>query len=267
MTTRRVNRRTLAVAAVVATAMLLGGCSSQTADSRGSQSGRDGGLTIFAAASLTASFDALAQKFSADNSRVVVKPIVYDGSATLATQLKEGARADVFASADQQTMAELEEKGLIAGRPEVFATNTLQIAVQPGNPKHIVGLADLARPDLTVVLCAPEVPCGAAAQRLLAAVGGGVHVTPASEEQNVKAVLTKVSGGEADAGLVYTTDVQASLGAVDGVSIDHASRAANRYAIAVPAAATNPAAAQAFIDWVRSPGGQAILRRFGFGAP
>jgi molybdate transport system substrate-binding protein len=264
MTKRRVGRRTLAAAAVVA-AMLLGGCSSPTADSGGGRSGPRGELTVFAAASLTASFDALAEAFTADYPHVVVKPIVYDGSATLAAQLREGARADVFASADQRTMGELESMGLIAGASHVFATNTLQIAVPPGNPHHIVGLADLARPGLAVVLCAPEVPCGAAAQVLLAGVG--VHLTPASEEQNVKAVLTKVSAGEADAGLVYTTDVQASGGAVDGVRVDDASRAVNDYAIAMPAAATNRAAAQAFIDWVRSAGGQAILRGFGFGAP
>jgi molybdate transport system substrate-binding protein len=249
----------------VAAATLLAGCSSPTADSGDGQLGARGELTVFAAASLTASFDALAEAFTADHPHVVVKPIVYDGSATLAAQLREGARADVFASADQRTMAELEDSGLIAGDSEVIATNTLQIAVQPGNPHHIVGLADLVRPDLAVVLCAPEVPCGAAAQTLLA--GAGVQLTPASEEQNVEAVLTKVSTGEADAGLVYTTDVQASVGAVDGIRIGDASRAANDYTIAIPAAATNRTAAQAFIDWVRSAGGQAILRGFGFGMP
>lgn len=224
-----------------------------------------GALTIYAAASLTASFDALAAGFEKRHPDVAIHPIDYGGSSTLATQIVAGAPADVFASADTATMNQVTEHGLAVGHPAVFATNTLEIAVAPGNPRHITSLADLARPGLQVLLCAPLVPCGAAAHTLLDAAG--VHLTPASEEQNVTAVLSKVKAGEADAGLVYTTDVQASAGAVDGVAIPHAHDAVNRYPIAVLKGAANADAATAFVDYVRSAAGRRVLASYGFGAP
>lgn len=223
-----------------------------------------GELTISAAASLSGAFDELATQFEARHPSLDVKPISYDGSSVLATQLIEGAPADVFASADEKNMAKLTDAGL-ATAPTAFATNTLQIAVAPGNPKAIKTLADLAAPGLLVVICAPEVPCGNASQTLLTA--DGVTLTPASEEQNVTAVLTKVKSGEADAGLVYRTDVTAAGGAVTGLDITGADRATNVYPIAALTGAANPEAAAAFTAFVLSDAGQKVLAGFGFGSP
>jgi molybdate transport system substrate-binding protein len=249
------------VALAVVGVLLLGGCASGNA--AGGASGSTGTLTVFAAASLTDAFGELAARFAEDHPDATVKPVLFDGSATLATQLDEGAAADVFASADEASMNSVSD--LIAGTAEVFATNTLEIAVPRGNPAGIRGMADLARPGLRVVQCAPQVPCGAAARRLLSLAG--VTVVPASEEQNVKAVATKVASGEADAGLVYVTDVEAARGDLDGVNIPGAERAANAYPVAALKSAADPALATAFVRWVLSPGGQAILARYGFGTP
>ncbi len=221
-----------------------------------------GDVTVFAAASLTESFDELAKRFTQRNPAVTVKT-VYDGSTTLATQLIEGARADVFASADEQTMNRVAEAGALSATAQPFASNTLQLAVQPGNPLGITALSDLGSARLTVVLCAPEVPCGAASAALLTAAG--VVVVPASEEQNVKAVVTKVELGEADAGIVYTTDVLATNGRVEGILIDGALAKPNHYVIGLPAAGANQTAAHEFLIFVRSAEGQEVLARYGFG--
>ncbi len=277
---RRGGRRPLVVTALAVTALVgaafsLSACSptsstgvaqptsSGSAHTGGLTGGLTGELTIFAAASLTASFGELASAFAADHKGVTVNPISFDGSSTLATQINEGAPADVFASADQANMAKVSDR--IGGEGTVFATNVLQIAVQPGNPKHITGLADLANPEITTVLCAPAVPCGTASHTLLDL--DRITVTPASEEQNVKAVLTKVQLGEADAGLVYATDVAASAGAVDGIRIANADRAVNHYPIAVLKDSTNLRAAKVFVAFVLSPEGQKILATYGFGTP
>ena len=260
----RVVATVVGVAAVIA----ISGCSTEDpdlAESTPLATGVSGELTIFAAASLTASFDELAEAFTAENPKVTVNPIVYDGSSTLATQLIEGASADVFAAANESTMADVAGAGELYGDSSIFVTNTLQIAVAPDNPEKITGLTDLTRDGLLVVLCAPEVPCGAASQELLDL--DGIPLTPASEEQNVKGVLTKVGAGEADAGLVYKTDVSAAAGAVDGVDIEGAERAINNYTIGVAASAENPEAAQAFVDFVLSDAGQKLLGSFGFGSP
>lgn len=269
------SRRVRALVAVTATALLLVGCASSpltgsdgntgSAGSTTTASNLSGDLTIYAAASLTASFNDLASEFEKANPSVTVKPIDYDGSSTLATQLIQGAPADVFASADQANMNTVATPGLIDGTGTAFASNTLQIAVQPGNPKHITGLADLAKPGLAVVLCAPQVPCGTASHKLLNAEG--ITVKPASEEQNVTAVVTKVKSGDADAGLVYVTDVKASVGAVDGVTILDADKAVNTYPIAALKHAPNPAAAAAFVAFVLSAAGRKVLAKYGFGAP
>jgi len=248
--------------AIAATTLLLSGCTvvapAENGDGQGGNA--DSELRIYAAASLIAPFDELAAGFAAEFPHVTVLPTVYDGSSTLAVQLMEGAPADVFASADEATMATV--AGLLESPATVFATNTLMIAVAPGNPLGITGLADLAG-DLTLVLCAPMVPCGAAAERLLTL--DGVDVTPVSEEQNVTAVLTKVRSGEADAGLVYVTDVAAAGKAVSGVSIPGTDMAANSYLIGVLRDASDSVAADAFVEWVVSPAGQTILARYGFG--
>jgi molybdate transport system substrate-binding protein len=221
-----------------------------------------GSLTIFAAASLKKGFDQLREQFQTANPGVTINEITYDGSSALATQIQGGAQVDVFASADTKNMDKIAD---MVNTTTEFATNTLQIAVAPGNPKGIIGLADLTEPGLTVVLCAPEVPCGSAAHAALDK--GDVHVTPVSEEQNVTAVLTKVASGDADAGLVYRTDVMASDGKVDGVDFAQAAEAVNHYPIAVLREAKNPDAARAFIDLVTSHAGQAVLADLGFGKP
>jgi len=231
-----------------------------------------GELRIFAAASLTAAFDELATAFEARHPSLDVLPITYDGSSVLATQLIEGAPADVFASADERNMTKVVDTGLAAA-PVDFATNVLMIAVETGNPLGIDALDDLADGatetgdglPITVVLCASEVPCGSAAQTLFAEAG--ITVTPESEEQNVSAVLTKVKSGEADAGLVYVTDVAAAGGEVDGVEIENADVATNVYPIAALAEAANPEAASAFVEFVTSEEGRAVLVSFGFGTP
>jgi molybdate transport system substrate-binding protein len=262
---RRRHRMRLAAVAGCA-ALLLAGCtpSGTTPHNQGTAAhALTGELTIFAAASLTASFGELAEEFGADKPGVTVGPISFDGSSTLATQLREGAPVDVFASADEATMATVAD--LADEEPEVFATNILQIAVRPGNPLGIRGIDDLGRPGVQVVLCAPAVPCGRASHELLGL--GGATVTPVSEEQTVTAVLTKVRTGEADAGLVYLTDIAAAAGAVDGVAIAGAGRAANSYPIAVMRASRHPDVAHAFVEFVLSARGQAVLARYGFGAP
>ncbi|GAA1963195.1 molybdate ABC transporter substrate-binding protein [Microbacterium deminutum] len=263
-------RRTLFTAALLVAALSFAGCSSPTDAGAGTTptptatvSDLSGDLTIYAAASLGKAFDELAMKFEQENPGVTVKPIVYDGSSTLATQLIEGAPADVFASADQKNMQKVVDAKLAAD-PERFASNTLVIAMPKGNPGKVTSLQDLTSPDLTVVLCAPEVPCGAASKTLLA--DQGVTVTPASLEQNVTAVLTKVAAGDADAGLVYATDV---LGNDDVESIvpTGAQDVVNHYPIVSLTDAANPDAAAAFVDYVLSDEGQQVLAGLGFGAP
>jgi molybdate transport system substrate-binding protein len=259
---------------LTAVALTLTGCSAEpepgSATTTGTGDALDGQLTIFAAASLQGAFDELAARFEALHPEVDVAPISYDGSSTLATQLIEGAQADVFASADASNLARVADAGLVAGEPAPFATNVLAIAVQPSNPFDIDELADLSHavgrsPAPVVVLCAPEVPCGSAAQTLLERAG--VTLTPASEEQNVSAVLTKVASGEADAGLVYATDIDAAAGEVEGIEIEGADAATNVYPIAALSTAANPAAARAFVEFVRSSDGAAVLDALGFGRP
>ena len=222
-----------------------------------------GELTIYAAASLKPAFDELATGFEARHPSLEVLPVVYDGSSTLATQLIEGAPADVFASADEATMQRLGDAGLAAER-QVFATNTLVVAMPAGNPGGVEDLTDLADDSVTVVLCAPEVPCGAASETLLE--NAGIRVAPASSEQSVTAVLTKVSAGEADAGLVYATDVRDRTD-VDSFAPDGASAVVNRYPIAALTGAANPEAAAAFAAFVVGADGQALLAGLGFGPP
>lgn len=221
-----------------------------------------GTLTVFAAASLKATFDQLRTTFMAAHPNVDFPEINYDGSSTLVTQIQGGAPADVFASADEKNMDKV--KDLVTDRVD-FATNTLQIAVAPGNPKNITSLADLAKSGIVTVICAPEVPCGSASQTVLQKAG--VDLKPASEEQNVTAVLTKVESGDADAGLVYKTDVNSAGGKVDGVDFTEASEAVNTYPIAVVKDSKNADAAKAFVDLVTSDQGQEVLAGVGFGKP
>ena len=226
--------------------------------------GLSGSLTIDAAASLKKTFDELKTQFEVANPGVKVT-ISYDGSSTLATQIIGGAPVDVFASADTKNMAKVTDAKLITATPVEFATNTLQIAVAPGNPLKIAGLKDLTKSGVDVDLCAAEVPCGSAAQTALKAAG--VTVKPISQEQSVTAVLTKVESGDADAGLVYRTDVLAAAGKVTGVDFSEAAAAVNHYPIAPLAAAPNAAAATAFVALVTSSAGQRVFADAGFGGP
>jgi molybdate transport system substrate-binding protein len=264
-------RTARAIAALIATALVLVACAvapdpnPRGAPAIGDARGLSGELTIYAAASLASSFDELATSFEAENPGVTIRPIVFDGSSTLVTQLAEGAPADVFASADETSMARAVEAGLVsADDPVLFARNTLVIAVPVGNPAGVRSLDDLARSDLTLVLCAIEVPCGAASQMLLAR--HGIETAPASFEQSVTAVLTKVAAGEADAGLVYVTDVH-GRDDVEGIVPDGAQNVANRYPITALRASVNPDAAAAFVAFVTGERGRAILTEHGFGSP
>ena len=222
-----------------------------------------GPLTVFAAASLTDVFTDLGKRFEADRPGLDVQ-FNFAGSSALATQVTQGAPADVFASANEAQMAVVADAGL-ADDPQVFAANVLQIAVPAGNPAGITGLADLGREELTIAVCAPQVPCGAAAEDVLAAAG--VAAAPDTLEEDVRAALTKVELGEVDAALVYTTDVTAAGDAVEGIDVPEAEQVVNEYPIAALADAPNPEAAAAFVELVRSEEGQQALADAGFRVP
>jgi molybdate transport system substrate-binding protein len=221
-------------------------------------------LTVYAAASLTSTFTELAERFEADNPGVTVA-LSFAGSSDLVAQVISGAPADVLASADLATMDQLTAEDLQGSEPEVFATNTLQIAVPPDNPGEVSGLADLAEEDLAVVVCAPEVPCGAAAVAL--AGEAGTTLAPDSEEQSVADVLGKVRAGEADAGLVYVTDVVAAASDVLGIDVPEAAAVVNDYPVATVAGSDEAELAQAFVDLVLGEEGRQVLADAGFGTP
>jgi molybdate transport system substrate-binding protein len=217
-------------------------------------------LRVFAAASLTAAFGELGERFTAANGTKVT--FNFAGSQALATQIRQGAPADVFASADVANMDKVED---LVGTPQVFAGNLLQIVVEKGNPKGVEGLDDLARGGLKVVLAAEEVPAGRYARQVLDRAG--VSVAPVSLEDNVKAVVSKVGLGEADAGIVYATDVTAGGGKVEGVDIPKGQNVVAAYPIAGVRASTHRSEAQAFIDLVRSAEGRQVLEGYGFRPP
>jgi molybdate transport system substrate-binding protein len=221
-------------------------------------------VTVLAAASLTESFTTIGRAFEAAHPGTTVT-FSFAGSAQLATQITAGAPADVFAAASPATMATVVDAGDVIGMPQVFVRNRLVIAVEKGNPQNIGGLADLTRPGLKVALCAEQVPCGAAARRVLAA--GGTTLTPVTLEQDVKAALSKVRLGEVDAALVYRTDVRAAAADVDGVDVPEAASAINDYPIAVLTRAPNHGAAEAFVAFVRGDAASAVLVGAGFQKP
>ena len=220
-----------------------------------------GAITVFAAASLTDAFKSLGTAFEKQYSGVTLR-LNFAGSPTLVTQLEQGARADVFASADTTNMDKLKADGFTSGVSQVFAHNKLAIAVAPGNPKHIASLADLAKPGLIYVSAAPTVPAGKYATQSLAKAG--VKVTPRSLETDVKSVLSKVELGEADAGIVYTTDVKAAGAKVAGVEIPDRYNVVATYPLVLVKDSENVATAQTFIHFVVSSAGQAILASYGF---
>jgi molybdate transport system substrate-binding protein len=216
-------------------------------------------LTVFAAASLQPAFDKIGQQLKTQNN--ITTTFSYAGTQTLTAQLQQGAPADVFASADTAHMTTVQNAGLIVGAPRIFAHNRLEIAVERGNPKGIHSLADLARAGLVVVLADPSVPAGKYAQQALTKAHVTVH--PASLEPQVTGVLTKVALGEADAGIVYVSDVVTS-GKVDGVTIPDDQNVIADYPIAALSSAQNMTGAQTFITYVLSTAGQAILKAAGF---
>ncbi|WP_127782007.1 molybdate ABC transporter substrate-binding protein [Rhodococcus sp. X156] len=232
----------------------------------GCSTGADGPgtLTVFAAASLQPAFTQLAAAFEQAHPGTRVS-YSFAGSSALATQIDQGAPADVFASADETTMQRVVDAGLVTGAPTTFATNSLQIAVAPGNPRGVTGLADLARPGTAVVLCAVQVPCGTAATK--AAGAAGVRLAPVSEESSVTDVLNKVVVGEADAGLVYRSDVTTTGDRASGVDFAESSAAVNRYPAAVLTGAKDPALAEDFLTLLTSEQGRTVLAQAGLAAP
>lgn len=257
-------------AALVATTTLLAalvGCTGPTAaapaDAAPGDGTLSGTLTVFAAASLSETFDALAEDFESRHPYVDVV-VNYGGSAGLAQQIVSGAPADVFAAANRETMQTVQDEGL-ASDPVAFATNTLELVVPAGNPAGVSGLADLARQELAIALCDPIVPCGAASEAVLAAAG--VTAAPDTLEEDVKAVLTKVRLGEADAALVYVTDVRAAGADVEGIAIPEAAAAVNTYPVSPITSSSRPDLAAAWIDLLTGQSGRAVLAEAGFGAP
>ena len=260
----------LTVAALSAAA-LVAGCSGSNSDTTSATTGGSstpagatGLITVYAAASLKATFTELGGQFQKDNPGTKVS-FNFAGSSDLVTQLTAGAPADVFASADTKNMTKAVDTGLIAGKPVNFATNTLTIVTPKGNPKGIASFADLAQPGLQVVVCAPQVPCGSAAETVENATG--VQLNPVSEESAVTDVLGKVTSGQADAGLVYVTDAAGAGDKVTSVAFPESSGAVNTYPIALLTGSKNAATAQKFIDLVTGPEGQKVLAEAGFAAP
>ena len=242
-------------AALVATTLT--GCSSNTPAAAPK-------IIIFAAASLTKSFTEIGKRFTADNPGSEIE-FSFAGSSDLVTQLTQGAPADVFASADIKNMTRAAAAGLLAGDPVNFASNTLTIAVAPGNPMRISSLKDLAREDVSVVVCAPAVPCGSATQKVEQAAG--VRLNPVSEETSVTDVLNKVVTGQSDAGLVYVTDVRGAGDKVTGVGLPEAAGAVNTYPIAVLHQSAHADLARKFVDLVIGESGRRILDAAGFATP
>lgn len=221
-------------------------------------------LTVYAAASLTAAFEDIAAEFEKEHDGVDVE-LSFGGSSDLVTQIQEGAPADVFASADTANMDKLSAADLTGAEPEAFATNRLEIAVPPGNPAGIQTFQDLAKPGLALVVCAPEVPCGAAAQSV--AQVAGVTLDPVSEEQSVTDVLGKISSGEGEAGLVYVTDIAAASEDVEGITFPESGEVVNTYPIAPVADSGESDLAAEFVEFVLGDTGQGVLAGYGFGQP
>lgn len=247
------------VSALLLVLAACGGSGEETADG----SGLEGEVLVSAAASLTDAFADVESAFETANPDVDIV-LNLGPSSGLREQILEGAPADVFASANTSNMDQVVEAGEVAGEEQIFVRNLLQIAVPAGNPAGITGLDDFANEDLLIGLCAEDVPCGNFARQALDNAG----VTPAidTNETDVRALLTKVEAGELDAGITYVTDV-ASTDGVDGVDIPEDVNVIAEYPIAVLASAPNPDAAAAFVDFVLSDEGQAILQEFGFAAP
>jgi molybdate transport system substrate-binding protein len=256
-----------AITLAVATTLLLGACTASPPSSASpttSHAPLAGAITVFAGSSLTDAFKKAGDEITQANpdARFTFN---FGSSSTLATQITNGAPADVFASADDASMQKVVDANLTDGAATAFVSNRLQIAVAPGNPKKIAGLSDLARSDVVLVLAAPTVPAGKYA--LEALTEAGVTAKPVSQEVDVRAVLNKVSLGEADAGIVYVTDVKSAASHVTGVDIPEQQQVLARFPIAVVKDSKNPRLARGFVDFLLSPAGQSLLAEFGFAKP
>ncbi|WP_410786192.1 molybdate ABC transporter substrate-binding protein [Kribbella sp. C-35] len=256
-------RRTALAALAAVAALALAACGDETpaaSSPSNSTPALSGTVNVFAAASLTGTFTQLGKDFEAAHPGVKVT-FNFAGSSALAKQINSGAPADVFASAAPKNMDDVTDKGT----PTNFVKNTLEIAVPKGNPGKITGIKDFADKDKKIAICAAQVPCGAAAAKVFAAVG--ITAQPDSLEQDVKAALTKVSLGEVDAALVYKTDVLSAKDKVEGIEFPESSKAVNEYPIATLTKAPNPDGAKTFVDYVLSDKGKAVLTAAGFDAP
>lgn len=223
-----------------------------------------GDITVFAAASLTDTFTELGSRFEAEHDDVTVT-FNFGASSALAQQIVSGAPADVFASASPATMQQVTDEGLAEDEPTVFVSNRLEIAVPAGNPAGITGLQDFTREDLTLALCAEEVPCGAASVKVFEAAG--LQPAPDTYEEDVRATLSKVRLDEVDAALVYRTDVLVAGDEVEGIDFPESAEAVNDYPIALLAEAPNTDGGQAFLDFVLSETGAEVLGTAGFDTP
>lgn len=254
------------VAGLVSLAMVanVGGCGQKAPSPRAPTHSPTASILVFAAVPLKPAFTLLAGKFQTDNPGATVA-FDFATSSQLANKLAQGAAADIFASADNAQMDTVVKAGLAGSDPVDFATNKLVIVTAPGDPKQIRSFADLAKPGLRVAVCQAPVPCGVATQRIEDSTG--VQFIPASEESTVSAVLTEVTSGEADAGLVYLTDARKAGDAVTTVNFPESAGAVTVYPIAILKHASQPALAEKFIDLVISPIGEKVLNQAGFANP
>lgn len=257
--------RVVAAAVAALTVGVTAGSASATASAGHVEASKPtGSITVSAASSLTEVFNQLGRQFQKQYKGTTVT-FNFGSSSTLETQIQQGAPADVFASADTANMDKLSTAGDVSGKPVVFARNLLEIAVAKGNPKKIKTLADTLKPGVQLVLCAATVPCGKFA--LQAYQQAGLTVPRVPTGQDVKATLSNVSLGTADAAIVYVTDVKSAKGQVAGVVIPAAQNVVATYPIAVVKSSANAATAQAFVKYVASPAGKATLLKFGFLKP
>jgi molybdate transport system substrate-binding protein len=269
--------RTAAALVAIAAASVTAACGSSTTGGSGSTTPSSsapssasssapkisGTVTVLAAASLTEAFNTLSKQFEAANPGVTVK-LSYGASSALALQITQGAPVDVFASASTKNMTQVTDAKL-ADSPTNFVKNVMEIAVPPSNPANVTGVADLAKSGVKVALCQPQVPCGSTAEKVF--TNAKITVKPVTLEADVKSTLAKVESNEVDAGVVYVTDVRAAGAKVKGITIPTDVNASTEYPIAALTKAPNAAAAKAFVDYVLSSAGQAVLSGDGFEKP
>jgi molybdate transport system substrate-binding protein len=253
-------RRVIAFLMVCLAATSLTACGG---DGSGGSGSKGVTLRVFAAASLTESFTALGKQFEKDHPGTTVE-LNFGPSSGLVEQIGSGAPADVFASASPSNMDTLVQDG-DAKDPQDFASNSMEIAVPPDNPGKIVAFGDLVGRGVKVALCQPQVPCGKVATEVFAKAG--LVVKPVTEEVDVKSVLTKVTLGEVDAGVVYVTDVLAAGKKVKGIQIPDSQNASTTYPIATLEESEHQTQADEFVDLVLSGAGAKVLEDAGFQIP